>query len=44
MIRLQPLGPDLARHIAHGELQDEIEPEALSEMVRNVAAAHHRLY
>jgi [ribosomal protein S5]-alanine N-acetyltransferase len=44
MIRLQPLGPDLARCIARGEPHDEIEPEALSEMVRNVAAAHHRLY
>ena len=44
MIRLQPLGPDLARRIAQGEPHDEIEPEALSEMVRNVCAAHHRLY
>ena len=44
MIRLQPLGPDLARRIAQGEPHDEIEPEALSEMVRNVVAAHHRLY
>ena len=44
MIRLQPLGPGLARRIAQGEPHDEIEPGALSEMVRTVSAAHHRLY
>ena len=44
MIRLRPLGPDLARRIAQGEPHDEIKPEALSEIVRIVSAAHHRLY
>ena len=44
MIRLQPLGPDLARCIAQGEPHDEIEPEALTQEVKEIAAAHHRLY
>lgn len=44
MISLQPLGPGLARRIAQGEHQNEIEPAALTDTVREVAVAHHRLY
>jgi hypothetical protein len=44
MIRLQPLGPDLARRIAQSEPQDEIAPEALTQEIKEIAAAHHRLY
>jgi hypothetical protein len=44
MISLQPLGPELARCVAQGGHQGEIEPAALSDLVRDIAGAHHRLY
>ncbi|HEX2552176.1 MAG TPA: GNAT family N-acetyltransferase [Microvirga sp.] len=43
-IHLRPLGPELARRIAEGEPQDEVAPDQVTPVLREVAVAHHGLF